>query len=169
MWPLKSRRNIKHDYLSTGCHMFVKPVMCVIGQCIRPGWNNMSLGSTYLGMWTLRLHAYTRAVKLSMQSFTVNMSRNVGGNRGLLYLWFCLVNGLLLFIMQSLSIGESGDLADLLKFVVVELQDHPLDLSFSEQEYFYLREYDLLAGLAPLTKDEYERPLPSRVCVILHL
>lgn len=105
------------------------------------------------------------------ESYTTfhSLHEPVRKSRALLFPWFCLINGMLLFIMRSLGVGESS-LEDLLMFVVGDLisLSHPLVFSFTEDEYFYLKEYDTQAGLAPLTKIGYENSTPSRVCVLLH-
>lgn len=80
----------------------------------------------------------------------------------LLGAWFLLVNGFFLLIGRSLGLSN---LSDVLGYVVAENLFTP-DSRFSEEELFFVREYDRLAGL-----ECNERPSacpPNRVSGLLH-
>ena len=81
----------------------------------------------------------------------------------LLRVGFLLMNGLFLFMSRKLSLNSSTDLLTL-----AAAQLLPKNLKISEEEYFYFREFDLRAGLEPLSIGDYMTLPPTRLCIIGH-
>jgi len=77
--------------------------------------------------------------------------------------WFLLVNGLMLFISSCLGLGS---LEALLGLVVEKQLASSSAHTFLEDEEFFLREYDQLAGLEP--KPKYDVCPPTRTSELLH-
>ena len=82
----------------------------------------------------------------------------------LLQAWFLLMNGVFLFMSQELGLGSPIEMLG--SALVRELLPGPL--SFSEEEYFFLGEYDLRAGLEPLVLGGYLAIPPTRVIALSH-
>ena len=82
----------------------------------------------------------------------------------LLQAWFLLINGIFHFVIRELCLDS---FADLLMFVV-DRGLCPNRIQFSEEEIVFLREYDMRAGLEPLSADQYQSFPPSRICVLTH-
>ncbi|MEW8547610.1 MAG: hypothetical protein AB2693_29225, partial [Candidatus Thiodiazotropha sp.] len=82
----------------------------------------------------------------------------------LLQAWFLLMNGLFLFISQEMGLGSP---IDLLGCAAVQ-QLTPFTLRFSEEEYFFLREYDRRAGLEPVSLGVYTATPPTRLITLIH-
>ncbi|MCG8046072.1 MAG: TatD family hydrolase, partial [Candidatus Thiodiazotropha endolucinida] len=77
---------------------------------------------------------------------------------------FLLMNGLFLFLSQELGLGSPIDLLG-----CAALQGlAPSSVKFSEEEYFFLREYDQRAGLEPLQLGEYMVIPPTRLICLIH-
>lgn len=80
----------------------------------------------------------------------------------LIQAWFLLMNGMFIFIYQRLGLGS---FTDLLEYVAaINLSATPL--RFSEEECFFLREYDKRAGLEPLTAEGYMIFPPTRIIAV---
>ena len=82
----------------------------------------------------------------------------------LLQAWFLLLNGMFLFISQEMGLGSP---MELLGCTVVQ-EFTPSPLRFSEDEYFFLREYDRRAGLEPLSLGDYMAIPRTRLVVLIH-
>lgn len=82
----------------------------------------------------------------------------------LLQAWFLLMNGLFLFLSQGLGLGSPMGLLGCA--VMQELLPGPL--RFSEEELFFLREYDRRAGLEPLPLGGYIVTPPTRLIALMH-
>ena len=82
----------------------------------------------------------------------------------LLQAWFLLMNGIFLFIVQELGLGTLQDLLTL----VASMESPPTSLSFSEEECFFLREYDRRAGLEPWGIMDYSTFPPVRIIQLTH-
>lgn len=82
----------------------------------------------------------------------------------LLQAWFLLMNGLFLFLSQELGLGSP---IELLGCAAIR-QLAPTSIRFSEEEYFFLREYDRRAGLEPLQLGDYMAVPPTRLIVLMH-
>ena len=78
--------------------------------------------------------------------------------------WFLLMNGVFLFMAQEFGLGNLQDLLVL----VASVDTPPTSLSFSDEEYFFLREYDRRAGLQPLAIDGYMAFPPVRLIALTH-
>ena len=79
--------------------------------------------------------------------------------------WFLLMCGLMHFIITELGLET---MADVLHFIDVE-ELYPQSLAlFSEEECFFLREFDRRAGWKPLNNLEYCQLPPKRPSVIMH-
>ena len=78
--------------------------------------------------------------------------------------WFLLMNGFFLFMSQELGLGSPIEMLG--SALVSELLPGPL--SFSEEEYFFLSEYDRRAGLEPLVLGGYLAIPPTRVIALSH-
>ena len=78
--------------------------------------------------------------------------------------WFLLMNGFFLFMSQELGLGSPIEMLG--SALVRELLPGPL--SFSEEEYFFLSEYDRRAGLEPLVLGGYLAIPPTRVIALSH-
>lgn len=76
--------------------------------------------------------------------------------------WFLLVNGFFLLISRSLGLPSINSL---IEYVVAEQLFTPLP-GFSEEEGFFVREYDRLAGLA-INQNLSSNP-PNRISQLLH-
>lgn len=82
----------------------------------------------------------------------------------LLQAWFLLMNGLFLFLSQELGLGSPIELLG-----CVALRElAPTSVRFSEEEYFFLREYDRRAGLEPLPLGAYMAVPPTRLIALMH-
>ena len=91
------------------------------------------------------------------------------GHRGiigesLLQAWFLLMNGIFFLIMRELGLDSFGDLLG----CADQLGLAPSCLRFSEEEYVFLREYDLRAGMEPLTIDGFSAFPPIRIIAMSH-
>ena len=78
--------------------------------------------------------------------------------------WFLLMNGLFLFLSQELGLGSPIELLGCA--AVSEL--FPCRLRFSENELFYLREFDSRAGLEPVSPSVYMSVPPKRLIALTH-
>ena len=78
--------------------------------------------------------------------------------------WFLLINGLFLFLSQQIGIGSPIELLGCA--VVRELSPHLL--RFSEDELFFLREFDSRAGLEPVSSSVYMSVPPTRLIALTH-
>ena len=74
------------------------------------------------------------------------------------------MNGFFLFMSQELGLGSPIEMLG--SALVRELLPGPL--SFSEEEYYFLSEYDRKAGLEPLVLGGYLAIPPTRVIALSH-
>ena len=133
------------------------------------------LSTTHLNKHTLRTHVpwyvspSTACVDChKSEGFGKDRDRFHKGHRlisgeNLLGAWFLLMNGLFLFMSRELGLNSSTDLLTL-----AAAQHLPKTLKISEEEYFYFREFDLRAGLEPLSIGGYMTLPPTRLCIIGH-
>ena len=94
--------------------------------------------------------------------------RRFHGNHGgivedaALQAWFLLTNGVFYFIMGELGLASFWDLLA----TSLTLGLTPISISFSDEEVFFLREYDRRAGLEPLTSVRYMAYPPRRIIAL---
>ena len=74
------------------------------------------------------------------------------------------MNEVFLFLLQGLGLGS---LQDLLVYFA-SMESAPTSLRFSEEEYLFLRDYDMRAGLEPLAIEGYTAFPPTRLIAITH-
>ena len=114
-------------------------------------------------MWVphLPVHCHVSEGSGSQFQFFHSRHRGIAGEL-LAQAWFLTMNGLLWFSAHSLGLGSLDGLLGL----VASFEETRRHFRFSAEELVFLKEYDMRAGLEPLTDDHYSQFPPSRIIVL---